>query len=89
MYSVLLPFLERNRIFFAEGHIRCLSLTAAAAAAEVGVVLGSGVVLFDFELAPAPRRLALGKVLERIICLDYFVVHVHVQSATETARAEN
>ena len=91
MYSVLLSFLERNRIFFAEGHIRCLSLTAAAAAAEVGVVLGALGVLFDYEPAPAPPRLALGEVFERIIFPDYFagVAVVHVQSVTETARAGN
>ena len=91
MYSVLLSFLERNRIFFAEIHHRCLSLTAAAAAVEVGVVLGAVVVLFDYEPAPAPRGLALGKVLDRIIFLDYFagVAVVHVQSVTETARAGN
>ena len=89
MYSVLLSFLERNRIFFAEGHLRCLSLTTAAGAAEVGVVLGALGVLFDFEFAPAPPRLALGEVFERIISLDSFVVVFHVQSATETARAEN
>ena len=89
MHSVLLSFLERNRIVFAESHHRCLSLAAAAGAAEVGVVDGAHLVLFDLEPAPAPRRLALGKVLERIICLDYFVVVVHVQSVTETARAEN
>ena len=91
MYSVLLSFLERNRILFAEIHHRGLSLTAAAAAVEVGVVLGVDrvSVLSDFEPAPAPPRLALGKVFERIIWLDSFVVVIHVQSVTETARAEN
>jgi hypothetical protein len=89
LYSVLLSFLERNRIFFAEIHHRCLSLTTAAATVEVGVVLGALGVLFDFEFVPAPPRLALGEVFERIISLDSFVVVIHVQSATETARAEN
>ena len=89
MHSVLLSFLERNRIVFAESHHRCLSLTTTAATVEVGVVVGVGGVLFDFEFAPAPPRLALGEVFERIISLDSFVVVIHVQSATETARAEN
>ena len=70
LYSVLLSFPERNRIAVAESHHRCLSLTTAAATVEVGVVVGAVVVLFDYEPAPAPRRLALGKVLERIIPLD-------------------
>ena len=91
MYSVLLSFPERNRIAVAESHHRCLSLTTAAATVEVGVVVGAVVVLFDYEPAPAPRRLVLGKVLERIIFPDYFagVAVVHVQSVTETARAGN
>ena len=84
-----MSFPERNRIFFAESHHRCLSLTTTAATVEVGVVVGVGGVLSDFEPAAAPPRLALGKVLERIICPDYFVVVIHVQSVTETARAEN
>ena len=89
LHSVLLSFPGRNRSAFAEGHHRGLSLTTAAGAAEVGVVLGALGVLFDFEFAPAPPRLALGEVFERIISLDSFVVVIHVQSATETARAEN
>ena len=53
------------------------------------MVVGVGLVLFDLEPAPAPPRLALGKVFEQIICLDYSVVVIHVQSVTETARAED